>query len=157
MKIGTDVSLNVCKAEGYMIMEYAGRGEDKLMAKGELQKEVRCEFYTYYPSYCLEEKGYLTFEDGRCIKPSGEGSCRIKSGAVRVLPTMQFSHWPKSMSQSYTAQDVWEMYLEHKHSINGMCGDTEDREFPKTPHELMNMACAVNSTGYFHTDYGEEL
>ena len=151
MKIGTDMSLAVCKREGYLIMEYVGKGPDKLMVKGELQKEVYCNFLQYEPDYCLEEQGYTVLENGTCMAQPGEGSYRVKSGKFRGLQAMQFCSRPLMMDESHSAQDIWELYLRDKLSIDNYTG-SEGQEFPTTPHELLHLASDVSSySNIMHT------
>src|ERR1019366_2760883 len=52
MKIGTDVNLWTCRAEGYLMMEFNSK---KLVVKGELQKNVTCRFTATF--------GYLSHKD----------------------------------------------------------------------------------------------
>lgn len=47
MIIGTDVSLKVCKDEGYMMMEYDGRKPFTL--------DTEVELFKYYPEYIRKE------------------------------------------------------------------------------------------------------
>lgn len=148
MKIGTDISLNVCKHEGYMIMEYVSR---ELLVKGKLQKDARCEFYQYWPEYCMEEKGYTVIGDGRCMSDSMEGSYWTANGH-QPMPSKQFCSWPKLLDECYSAQDIWELYLQDQESIDSVCGLKDNpHTFPTTPHELLHLTSDVACAGRMQT------
>jgi len=157
MLIGTDISLAVCKREGYMIMEYAGKGPDRLMIKKVLQKDARCEFVQYEPDYCLEEQGYSVFENGTCMGDPGEGSYQLKNGEYRngkhmSLQAKRFCSRPTSLDECYSAQDIWDLYLQDKKDIDSICGMAEDPPtFPTTPHQLLHLASDVACMGRMRT------
>lgn len=52
MKIGTDVSLDVCKADGYLIMDFKKR---QLIKKGTLDADCYVRFIQHVPEYLREE------------------------------------------------------------------------------------------------------
>ena len=56
MRIGTDVSMEVCRNEGYMIMEFTKRD---LVPKGVLQKDAVVRFLRHFPDYIRERMGGL--------------------------------------------------------------------------------------------------
>ena len=92
MRIGTDVSLETCRKEGYLMMEFKKR---ELIVKGDLQKDINVEFIRHYPDYYLEEK-YGT---------------ENPVGVPRIMTSINLS-----------ANDVWESYKSDKESIDKMVG-----------------------------------
>ena len=92
MRIGTDVSLETCRKEGYLMMEFKKR---ELVIKGELQKDVDVEFIEHYPDYVLKEM---------------YGS----ENPVGVSTIMHRS--------IYDANDIWSLYMEDKESIDKCAG-----------------------------------
>ena len=55
MRIGTDVSIQTCIAEGYLMMNYKKK---ELFTNGKINKEVDCQFITHLPDYVKEEMGW---------------------------------------------------------------------------------------------------
>lgn len=49
--IGTDLSLDVCKAEGYMMMQYDARKK--------FNKDEYYRLFNYYPEYCEDVAGTM--------------------------------------------------------------------------------------------------
>ncbi len=92
MRIGTDVSLETCRKEGYLMMEFRKR---ELVKKGELQTNVNVEFIEHYPDYILKEMHGTE-------NPVGQP--RIMTSVV------------------CDANDIWEKYLEDKESIDKCAG-----------------------------------
>ena len=92
MKIGTDVCLNTCRKEGYLMMEFKKR---KLIVRKELQKDVVVRFYQHYPDYVLEDMY-------GCENPVGERTIM--------------------MDVNYSANEIWFLYLEHKEEIDSFVG-----------------------------------
>ncbi len=88
MRIGTDVSLETCRKEGYLMMEFKKR---EPIIKGELQKDVNVEFIEHYPDYVLKEM---------------YGS-ENPVGVPRIMTSITLS-----------ANDVWESYKSDKESID---------------------------------------
>ena len=52
MRIGTDGSLNTCKEEGYLMMEFKVR---ELFSKKVFQPDALCRFIAHYPDYVLKD------------------------------------------------------------------------------------------------------
>lgn len=92
MKIGTDVSLDVCRNEGYLMMEFKKR---ELIKKGVLDPECDVRFYQHLPDYCLRE----TYGTER---PVG-------------TPTICLNVW-------LNANDIWDLYQRNAKSIDETCG-----------------------------------
>jgi hypothetical protein len=92
MKLGTDVCLQTCKKEGYLIMDFKKR---ELFIKGEFQKDVNVRFFKHYPDYVLKDI-YGT------ENPVGE---------VTIMMDIDLS-----------AEDVWESYQQDKESIDSCAG-----------------------------------
>jgi hypothetical protein len=92
MRIGTDVSLDVCRAEGYLMMDYKKR---ELFVNGVFQKDCYVRFITHAPGYILEEMHGTS-------RPVG----------VKTI----------SLDVELTAQDVWERYREYWKAIDSSTG-----------------------------------
>lgn len=92
MRIGTDVSLETCRKEGYLMMEFKKR---ELIVKGELQKDVNVEFIQHYPDYVLKEM---------------YGSEK-PVGVTTIMTSIYLD-----------ANDVWSAYQEDKESIDKCAG-----------------------------------
>lgn len=114
MRIGTDVNLSTCYEEGYLVMEYKKR-----------------ELF------------------------SGRGKDKIfnKDCAVRFLrhlPEYQRTELTRFPTNSLfldidlSAEDVWEMYLRDKESIDETCGVEGGYSFPTDEYELLNLASDVD-------------
>jgi len=136
MTIGTDISAVVCRQEGYLQMTFNKR---KLMLGKKLDREYECTFKVTYPAYILENKGY-TIHDGRCWNDEGR-------------PTM----WPAMWESTFSANEVWDMYLDNKSDIDSYIGGSHE-EFPETPHQLLHLASDVSGySNIMDTGHGDTI
>ena len=98
MKIGTDVNLWTCRAEGYLMMEYNSR---KLIKKGVLQKDVAVTFTATAGYHSHNAEGHaLNNEYTRA------------NGVLAVDVDMCWD-------------DVMELYEQHREGISRFAGHTE--------------------------------
>lgn len=94
MKIGTDCSLEVCKAEGYLIAEFT---KGKLLPRGKFNPDCSVNFYRYYPEY-LEEEGitgkqaefYMTANEIWEIYESKQAEINSYIGEEIKFPTNEY-------------------------------------------------------------------
>ena len=116
MVIGIDIEKQTNVEEGYMLMEFKVK---ELRPKGVFNPDMPCNFFAYYPSYLIEE----TDNNGTFNHPNGK--------------------FLRMTDVDLTANDLWNMYLDHKDSIDSMIGDTH--EFPTNEHNMLTIASDVSS------------
>lgn len=106
MRIGEDVSIQTCRDEGYMVMDYPVH---------KFKRDptfVDCRFTKSLPDY-------------------------VREGEVGQ-PMMVIDVW-------LNYEDLWEMYLEHKASIDSMIGGSHPKKDEPDPYDLLSLASDIDS------------
>ena len=119
MKIGSDVSLHVCRAEGYLIMEYT---KNKLFKKGILQKDVYVRF--------TATSGYLAWNDnGKLLPP------QLRKADAYIL------------NVGLCWDDLIEIYEYNKKGIDSLCDYEHCKPNFDSPSEydMLNLASDIHS------------
>ena len=115
MKIGTDVSLKVCRQEGYMMCEFKVK---ELFPKGRsegIDKDYCLRFFKHYPKYILEQM-------------YGE------KGPLLGTKTIYFD-------ELLSTNDLWEKYLENSEIIDCTVGvEHGERKFPVDEYDILILA-----------------
>ena len=118
MKIGSDVSLHVCRAEGYLMMEYT---KNKLFKKGVLQKDVYVRF--------TATGGYLAWNaNGKLLPP------QMRKTDAYILDV------------SLCWDDLIEIYEYNKKGIDSLCDYEHCKPNFDSPSEydMLNLASDIH-------------
>ncbi|RLA62118.1 MAG: hypothetical protein DRQ78_08280 [Epsilonproteobacteria bacterium] len=108
MRIGTDISIEVCRAEGYMVMDYPVHDFRKNSCTTD------CRFTKSYPDYIREEMGWSVGQP------------------IMILDV--YLNW----------EDLYEMYLENKESIDHFIGGEYFETNNPSPYNLLNLASDID-------------
>jgi len=116
MKIGTDINLSTCRAEGYLMMEF---NKNKLIKKGKLVQDCDVNFKATL--------GYLSHdENGKPLYPSESNNYQL--------------------NVSMCWNDVCEIYKDKKAAIDSFAETDKHINFDNpTEYDLLNLASDVNS------------
>ena len=116
MKIGTDVSLETCRAEGYMVIEFAVRELYPNGRKNGIDKDCLVNCTKSYPDYIRKEQGW------------GVGDPVIM------------------LDVDYSWNDLMELYLKHKKGIDSLIGASYDVEtIEPTEYDILNLASDIDA------------
>ena len=103
MKIGQDISLQVCRDEGYGVIEFKVKDlypQGNGRRKGPLNKEQDVHYTSSYPLHVREELGFKVGES--------------------IMITSALLNW----------NDLWKIYLENKKGIDSMIGGSYEYDNP---------------------------
>jgi hypothetical protein len=117
MRIGMDISLSVCREEGYFMAEFKKR---ELYKGGIFRKDHYIRFFCHMPRYILDDmqsKGWIP-----------------TVGAKTIITDVYLS-----------AEEIWEMYLEVKDGIDSMIG--EEHTFPQNEHDCLRIVSDLSAYG----------
>jgi hypothetical protein len=116
MKIGTDVSLQTCRDEGYMVIEFAVRELYPNGRKNGIDKEHCVNFTKSYPDYIRKEMGW-------------------SPGDSMIL-----------LDVDYSWNDLIEIYQKHKKGIDSMIGASYDVEnIEPTEYDILNLGSDIDA------------
>ena len=116
MKIGTDVSLQTCRDEGYMVIEFSVRELYPNGRKNGIDKDCPVNCTKSYPDYIRKEMGWS------------------------VGDSMMM------LDEDYSWNDLLEIYLRHKDGIDSMIGASYDVEnIEPTEWDILNLASDIDS------------
>jgi hypothetical protein len=123
MKIGTDISLRECMASGYLMMEFKKRELFPKHLKGKMDKDAYVNFE--------QTMGWITHTENGYPKVPGTPKRRLYS----------------LYDCCYTFNDLLQIYIEYKDSIDSMCGMTEDDRNLDNPteYDMLNLASDINA------------
>jgi hypothetical protein len=125
MKIGIDINLSVCRAEGYLMMEFNSK---KLVKNGKLDKDCYVRF--------TATSGCLAWNDnGKLLPP------QLRKTDAYILDVQ------------YTFNDLLELYEQNKANIDSCCdyGNCKpDFENP-TEYDMLNLASNIDC--YYGINY----
>jgi len=97
MRIGTDISLQTCREQGYLMMDFKKR---ELFTGGKINEDCFVQFLAHTPDYILR-KMYGT------ENPVGE---------KRIM-----------LDVYHSVESLWELYTENKEGIDGCSGMSHDK------------------------------
>lgn len=118
MKIGTDINLYTCRAEGYLMMEFNSK---KLAKNGKLDKDCYVRF--------TATSGYLAWNnDGKLLPP------QLRKTDAYILDV------------SYNFNDLINMYYQNKKGIDSCCDYENCKPDFENPNEydMLNLASDIN-------------
>jgi hypothetical protein len=131
MRIGTDVSLKVCDEEGYTVIDFKVK---ELFPNGRKNP--------------LDKDSYVNITQ----------SCPLYLRDQMVTDSNPFGT-KKLLDEEYSFNDLLEIYLEHKESIDSLCGIGQERggwhlelESPDE-YDLLNLADAIMAYMDIRTHY----
>lgn len=123
MKIGTDMNLRTCYAEGYLMMEFKKRELFPKHLKGKMDKDCWVNFTATGADYTHTENGY----------PKRPGSCRADLLFIDVGLTFNI---------------LMEMYEPRKEAINQFSGITHEERGLDNPNEYTFLWLASDVNAY---------
>ena len=133
IKIGTDIDLDTCWQEGYLMCEY---NHSKLYKGKVLNPNTEVYFFAHVPDYLLKERYGIELDYPRYS--DGDKSFTVSQLKNRGIDVILESH-------SLTANDLWEIYQDNQASIDEIVGLDEEREFPTDVYDMLNLASDINA------------
>ena len=136
MKIGTDISLAVCRCEGYMVMEYKAK---ELMKKGVLDKDVQVNFTVSNPEVWTDNGRPCVNSGWQQFKRNHKDSDRYAGFWIDLY----------ALDESYSFNELLEFlnYGDRKQKVSAYAdweSNPPNLDNP-TPFDMLNLASDLNS------------